>query len=186
MTETTQAALELAGEYEIDPAHSRIGFTARHAMVTKVRGHFSEFRGNAHIDIADPAASSVEVVIVAESLQTGQTQRDDHVRGADFLDVGTFPEIVFRSTDVQRADDTVWRITGDLTIRAVTSPITIDFEFAGLARDPFGNVRAGFDGATVVNRSDFGVTFNTALETGGVLVSDKVGIEFDVSAIKQG
>lgn len=183
MTETAAPSLELAGDYQIDPAHTRIGFTARHAMVTKVRGFFGEFRGSAHID-ADPSRSSAEIVIAADSLNTGQEQRDSHVQGDDFLAVNVYPEITFRSTSVEQDGD-VHRITGDLTIRDVTRPVTIDFEFTGLAKDPFGNVRAGFEGATTINRKDWGITFNAALETGGVLVSDKIGLEFDVSAVKQ-
>ena len=183
MTETAAPALELAGDYQIDPAHSRIGFTARHAMVTKVRGSFGEFSGTAHID-DDPGASHTTLTISAPSFTTGQEQRDGHVRSADFLDVENYPELTFRSTAVERDED-VYRITGELTIRDVTRPITIDFEFTGLAKDPFGNVRAGFEGSTTINRKDYGITFNAALETGGVLVSEKVGLEFDVSAIKQ-
>jgi polyisoprenoid-binding protein YceI len=182
-TETTAPTLELAGDYQIDPAHTRIGFTARHAMVTKVRGNFGEFRGSAHVD-ADPSKSSVEVVIAANSFTTGQEQRDGHVQGDDFLSVNVYPEITFRSTGVEKDGD-VYRVTGDLTIRDVTRPVTVPFEFTGLAKDPFGNVRAGFEGSTTINRKDWGITFNAALETGGVLVSEKVGLEFDVSVIKQ-
>ena len=183
MTETAAPTLELAGSYQIDPAHTRIGFTARHAMVTKVRGTFGEFRGNATID-EDPARSGVEIVIAANSLNTGQEQRDGHVQGDDFLAVNVYPEITFRSTSVEKDGDT-YNITGDLTIRDVTRSVTVPFEFTGLAKDPFGNVRAGFEGATTINRKDWGITFNAALETGGVLVSEKIGLEFDVSAVKQ-
>lgn len=185
MTETTAPQLSLAGSYQIDPAHSRIGFTARHAMVTKVRGQFGEFRGTAVIDEANPAASSTEIVIAAASFDSSQEQRDGHVKSGDFLNVEVYPEITFRSTAVEKAGDDVWRITGDLTIRDVTNSITIDFEQNGVAKDPFGNERAGFEGSTTINRKDYGITFNAALETGGVLVSDKVGLEFDISAIKQ-
>ena len=182
-TETTAPALELVGDYQLDPAHTRIGFTARHAMVTKVRGSFGEFRGTARID-ADPAQSSAEIVIATNSFTTGQEQRDGHVQGDDFLAVNVYPEITFRSTSVEQDGD-VYNITGDLTIRDTTKPVTIPFEFTGLAKDPFGNVRAGFEGATTINRKDWGISFNAALETGGVLVSEKVGLEFDISAIKQ-
>ena len=182
-TETTAPALELAGDYQIDPAHTRIGFTARHAMVTKVRGSFGEFRGTAHID-ADASLSSTEIVIATNSFTTGQEQRDGHVQGDDFLAVNVYPEITFRSTSVEQDGDT-YNITGDLTIRDVTQSVTVPFEFTGLAKDPFGNIRAGFEGATTINRKDWGITFNAALETGGVLVSDKIGLEFDVSAVKQ-
>jgi polyisoprenoid-binding protein YceI len=185
MTETAAPALTLAGEYQIDPAHSRIGFTARHAMVTKVRGQFGEFRGTARIDDANPAASNTEIVIQAGSFDSSQEQRDGHVRSEDFLNVEVYPEITFTSTGVEKGGDDVWHITGDLTIRDVTAPVTVDFEFTGLAKDPFGNIRAGFEGATTINRKDYGISFNAALETGGVLVSEKVGLEFDISAIKQ-
>jgi polyisoprenoid-binding protein YceI len=184
VTETTTVTPELTlpGDYVIDPAHSRIGFTARHAMVTKVRGSFGEFSGTAHVD-DDPSASHTSLTIVAPSFTTGQEQRDGHVKSADFLDVENFPELTFRSTSVE-ADGAVFRITGDLTIRDTTKSITIDFESTGIARDPFGNIRAGFEGTATINRKDFGISFNAALETGGVLVSEKIGLEFDISAIK--
>ena len=185
MTETAaQAAPQLAGDYQIDPAHSRIGFTARHAMVTKVRGSFGEFSGSAHIDTGNPSASPTEIAISTPSFTTNQEQRDGHVKSGDFLDVESFPQITFRSTAVE-VDGEVFRITGDLTVKDVTKPITVDFEHNGVAIDPFGNVRAGFEGTATINRKDYGITFNAALETGGVLVSEKIGLEFDISAIKQ-
>lgn len=183
MTAAEAPTLELTGDYEIDPAHSRIGFTARHAMVTKVRGSFGGFSGQAHID-ADPARSTTAITIQTDSFTTNQEQRDGHVKGDDFLNVEVYPEITFRSTSVE-ADGDTYRITGDLTVRDVTRSLTIDFEHTGLAKDPFGNIRAGFEGSTTITRSDFGISFNAALETGGVLVSDKIGLEFDISAIKQ-
>jgi polyisoprenoid-binding protein YceI len=183
MTETVAPTQQLVGDYQIDPAHTRIGFTARHAMVTKVRGSFTEFSGDAHID-EDPSASSVSLTIQAASFSTGQEQRDGHVRSDDFLAVETHPEITFRSTAVELVGDDTYRITGDLTIRGTAHPVTVDFEATGVAKDPFGNVRAGFEGSTAINRKDWGISFNAALETGGVLVSEKVGLEFDVSAIK--
>ena len=183
MTETAAPALTLAGDYDIDPAHSRIGFTARHAMVTKVRGSFGTFSGTAHID-DDPTRSTTALEIDAATFTTGQEQRDGHVRSDDFLAVETFPSITFRSTAVEATDDG-FRITGDLTVRDTTKSITVDFESTGLAKDPFGNVRAGFEGSTTILRSEYGITFNAALETGGVLVSDKIGLEFDISAIKK-
>ena len=185
MTSAISNELALGGDYDIDPAHSRIGFTARHAMVTKVRGSFAEFSGTAHVDPSNPAAGHTELVIQATSITTNQEQRDGHVRGADFLDVETFPTLTFRSTAVEFDGETA-RITGDLTIKDVTRPVTVDFEYTGSAKDPFGNIRAGFEGSTTINRKDFGITFNAALETGGVLVSEKIGLELDVSAIRQG
>src|SRR4051812_31866840 len=174
---------DITGTYTIDPAHSRLGFSARHAMVATVRGQFTEFSGTAHVDTANPADSKVEVSIVANSIDTGQQQRDDHLRSGDFFESEQYPDITFTSTDVQR-DGEEWAITGDLTIKGVTHSVTIPFEYAGSAIDPFGNTRIGFEGSTTIKRSDWGMSFNAALETGGVLVSDKIKLEFDVSAIK--
>jgi polyisoprenoid-binding protein YceI len=174
---------DIAGDYTIDAAHTRLGFSARHAMVATVRGQFSDFTGTAHVDTADPASSKVELSIVANSISTGQTQRDDHLRSGDFFESEQYPNITFTSTDVARDGDE-WTITGDLTIKGVTKPVTIPFELTGSAKDPYGNTRIGFEGATTIKRSDWGMSFNAALETGGVLVSDKIKLEFDVSAIK--
>jgi polyisoprenoid-binding protein YceI len=178
----TAAVDDIAGDYALDITHTRIGFSARHAMVTTVRGHFGEFEGSAHLDTTDPAASSAKVNIRAASISTGQADRDAHLRSADFFDVETFPEIGFVTTSVTR-DAATWTVTGDLTIKGVTNPVTIEFESTGSARDPFGNLRVGFEGATTINRKDWGLTWNAALETGGVLVSEKIKLEFDVSAI---
>ena len=174
---------ELNGTYTIDPAHSRLGFSARHAMVTKVRGQFGAFEGTAHIDEKDPAASKVDLTIQVASVETGSADRDGHLKSGYFFDAETYPTITFVSTKVER-DGSDWTITGDLTIKDVTKSVTIDFEQTGSAQDPFGNVRVGFEGETTINRKDWGLTWNAALETGGVLVSDKIKLEFDVSAIR--
>jgi polyisoprenoid-binding protein YceI len=179
----TVAVEDITGDWTIDPTHTRIGFSARHAMVTTVRGQFGDFDGTAHIDTANPAGSSAKVNIRAASISTGQADRDGHLVSADFFDAETFPELTFVATDVARADSTTWTVTGDLTIKGVTKPVSIDFESTGSARDPFGNLRVGFEGATTINRKDWGLTWNAALETGGVLVSEKIKLEFDVSAI---
>ena len=152
-------------------------------MVTTVRGGFTDFEGNARIDATNPAASKRRPRIKTASIDTGVTDRDGHLRSADFFDVENYPRITFVSTAVERDGD-VWAITGDLTIKDVTKPVTIEFEQTGSAKDPFGNTRVGFEGATAISRKDWGLTWNAALETGGVLVSDKVKLEFDVSAIK--
>lgn len=178
-----QQVLELSGRYELDPAHTRVGFAARHAMVTTVRGCFAEFSGGAVLDAQDPARSSAELVVDTASITTGQAQRDAHLRGPDFLDVDTFPELLFTSTAVQPAAGGGFRMTGDLTVRALTRPVQVDFTFHGLVRDPFGAQRAGFTGRATLRRSDFGLTYNAALELGGVLISDEITLEFDVSAI---
>ncbi len=179
----TNAIDDIAGDYTIDASHSRLGFVARHAMVTKVRGQFGSFEGSAHIDTANPTASKVDLSIDVASVDTRSSDRDGHVRSADFFDVEKFPTMTFTSTAVVRDGDE-WSITGDLTIKDVTRPVTIAFEETGSARDPFGNLRIGFEGETTVNRKDFGLTWNAALETGGVLVSEKIKLEFDISAIR--
>jgi polyisoprenoid-binding protein YceI len=179
----TQVIEDISGDYVIDAAHTRVGFSARHAMVTTVRGQFKDFEGQAHIDAANPENSSVTVTIQTASIDTGVADRDGHLKSADFFDVEQFPEITFVSTDVSR-DGADWTITGDLTVKGVAKPVTIEFESTGSARDPFGNLRVGFEGGTAISRKDWGLTWNAALETGGVLVSDKVKLEFDVSAIQ--
>ena len=174
---------ELNGTYTLDPSHTSVGFTTRHAMVTKVRGTFNEVEGQATTG-PNLEGASIEVTMQAGSVDTRNGDRDGHLRSADFFDVETYPTITFRSTEVAAVDADTLRVTGDLTIKDVTRPVTIDFDYAGAAKDPFGNERIGFEGSVVVNRKDFGLTWNAALETGGVLVSEKVTLEFEVSAIK--
>ena len=173
----------LTGDYTIDPSHSRLGFSARHAMVTTVRGQFSDFEGIAHVDAENPAASSVSINIRPASISTGTADRDGHLVSGDFFDVENHPAITFTSTKVER-EGAEWTITGDLTIKGVTKPVTIPFEETGTAIDPFGNTRVGFEGATTINRKDWDLSWNAALETGGVLVSEKIKLELDISAIK--
>ena len=179
----TTAVEDISGDYTIDPTHTRLGFSTRHAMVTTVRGQFTDFTGTAHIDAATPANSQVALSIQTGSVDTGVADRDGHLRSADFFDADNNKEITFTSTTVERDGDD-WSITGDLTIKGVTQSVTVVFEFAGSAQDPFGNVRVGFEGGTTINRKDWGLTWNAALETGGVLVSEKIKLEFDVSAIR--
>ncbi len=181
---STQAVTDISGDYVLDTAHSRLGFSARHAMVTTVRGQFDEFEGSAHIDATNPGASTVSITIKAASVTTGQEQRDQHLRTPDFFDVERYADLTFVSTSVER-DGTEWAITGDLTINAATHPVTVLFEENGSAKDPYGNLRVGFEGGTTIKRSDWGLSFNAGLETGGVLVSDKIKLEFDISAIAQ-
>jgi polyisoprenoid-binding protein YceI len=184
-TTTVPATLaDLAGTWTIDAAHTRVGFVARHAMVTKVRGSFKEFEGSAVVDGHDFSQSSATLKINVASIDTRNEQRDGHLRSNDFLAMDDFPEITFVSTGVTKTGATSLELTGDLTIKGVTRSITVPFEFEGLATDPYGSVRAGFDGAVTINRKDYGITWNAALETGGVLVSDKIVLEFEVSAIK--
>jgi polyisoprenoid-binding protein YceI len=184
MTTVAPSLTDLTGAYTLDPTHTRIGFVARHAMVTKVRGSFNEFEGTAAVDAANPANSSVRVTIDAASIDTRNAQRDEHLRTNDFLALEQYPQITFVSTDVRQVDDTTFEVSGDLTIKDVTNRITVPFEFEGASQDPYGNQRIGFDGSVTISRKDYGITWNAALETGGVLVSDKVVLEFEVSAIK--
>lgn len=175
---------QLTGDYALDPSHTRIGFVARHAMVTKVRGAFNEIEGAFHVDGDDPGRSSGRVVIKTASIDTRNQQRDDHLRANDFLDVPNYPEITFVTTAVQQVSETSFRVTGDLTIKDITKPISIDFDYEGAVQDPWGNTRIGLEGSVTINRKDWGVEWNVALEAGGVLVSEKVTLEFEVSAIK--
>ena len=183
-TTTDTTTPTASGTYSIDPTHSRIGFAARHAMVTKVRGSFNEFEGSGYFDAENPAASNLQLTIQAASIDTRNADRDAHLRSNDFFDMETYPTITFTSTSVEALDTDAYRITGDLTIKDVTKPVTIDFDVAGTAVDPYGNTRLGLDGSVVVNRKDWGVNWNAALEAGGVLVSEKVTLEFEVSAIR--
>ncbi|HEY3736391.1 MAG TPA: YceI family protein [Jatrophihabitans sp.] len=174
----------LTGTYNFDPAHTRIGFSARHAMVTKVSGAFNEFEGSATLDGANPSNSSATLTVQAASVDTRQPQRDEHLRSSDFFELETYPTITFKSTAVTHKGGNDFEVTGDLTIKATTKSITIPIEFTGAAKDPFGNDRIGFEGETSLLRSEYGIEFNAVLETGGVLVSDKINLEFEISAIK--
>ncbi|MDI5961875.1 YceI family protein [Streptomyces sp. SL13] len=175
---------ELTGEYTLDPSHSRIGFVARHAMVTKVRGSFNDFTGTLGIDGADPAKSTATVTIRTASIDTRSADRDGHLRSGDFLSADEHPTISFTSTAMTPTGEDGYDVTGDLTIKGVTRSVTVPFEFEGSAKDPFGNDRIGFEGSTTISRKDYGITWNAALETGGVLVSDKITLEFELSAVK--
>ncbi|MFH8348301.1 YceI family protein [Streptomyces sp. NPDC018045] len=178
------ALAALTGDYTIDPAHSRIGFTVRHAMVTNVRGSFGTHEGTLHLDGADPARSTAAVDVTTASVDTGIADRDAHLRGTDFFDTDAFPLMTFRSTAAERVGGDTYRVTGDLTIKDVTRPLTIDLEFQGAATDVYGAERVGFEGSAEILRSDWGLTWNAALEAGGVMVSDKAKLTFDVSAVK--
>ena len=171
-----------AGVYEIDPAHTDVEFVGRHMMITKVRGRFSDVRGQ--ITIAEkPEDSHVEVELGVASVSTGNSDRDSHLKSGDFFDAERFPTATFRSTTVRARPDDTWEVDGDLTIRDVTRPVTLQVDFDGGGASPFGDQRIGFSAATDVNREDFGLTYNVALETGGVLVGKTARIELSVQAV---
>ncbi|MEU3986340.1 YceI family protein [Streptomyces sp. NPDC026672] len=184
---TATASPELAaltGDYTLDPTHTTIGFVARHAMVTNVKGGFLDFNGTLHLDGGDPSRSTATIDVRMESIDTGNADRDGHLKSADFFKTDEFPTMTFRSTKAESLGGDDYRITGDLSILGVTKPLSIDLEFNGAAKDPFGNERVGFEGKAEILRSEWGLTWNAALETGGVLVSDKIKLNFDISAIK--
>lgn len=180
------ALSETTGTWEIDPSHTTIGFHARHAMVAKVRGRFADFTGSFTLDGANPAASSATLTIMVASIDTKNADRDGHLTSPDFLDVEQFPTITFTSTGVTQKSDSEFVVTGDLTIHGVTKPVDITWELIGTTVDPWGGTRIGFEGRAEISRKEFGMVWNVALETGGVLVGDSVKLEFDVEAVKQG
>ena len=173
----------IAGTWVIDPSHSRLGFETRHAVITKVRGHFADFEGTVVIG-DDTAASTVNISAKLDSIDTGSADRDAHLKSADFFDTENTNELVFESTGIKATGDT-FVVTGNLTIKGVTNSIDIAVDATGTAVDPFGNTRSGFEGTSELSRKDFGLTWNVALETGGFLVSDNVKLQLDISAIKQ-
>ena len=182
-TPRTGALADLTpGVWAVDPTHSTVGFTARHLMITKVHGHFTDFDGTVTI-ADDPLASSVEANVRLASVDTGSADRDAHLRTADFFDVDNYPEMSLRSTGVTESSGG-YSLAADLTIAGQTHPVQFALEFDGVGTDPFGNTKAGFSAATEINRSDWGLNFNMALETGGVVVSEKIKIELDIQLVR--
>lgn len=171
------------GIWTLDMSHSEIGFTVRHAGISKVRGRFTDASATAHVRDS-LKESSLHATVKTASFDSGEPNRDAHVRGADFFDVENFPEMTFRATGVE-GDGEDYTLTGDLTIRGITKPIELEVEFSGVAVDPFGATRAGFSAETEISRKEFGLTWNAALETGGFLVSDKVKINLEAALVKQ-
>ncbi|HVU12032.1 MAG TPA: YceI family protein [Phototrophicaceae bacterium] len=169
--------------WKFDPAHTTVGFTARHMMVTTVRGQFAPPEGKLVFDPENPAASYVEATIDAKTLTSGVEQRDNHLRSADFLETEKYPTITFKSTKVEVKGENEGKVTGDLTIHGVTHPVTLNVEYLGALNSPFGDKRAGFSATTKINREDWGLTWNVAVEAGGVLVGKEIKLEIDVEAI---
>jgi polyisoprenoid-binding protein YceI len=172
-----------AGTWVVDTAHSTVGFVARHMMVAKVRGRFKDF--TADIVVAEnPLDSRVDATVQMASVDTNDESRDNHLRTNDFFDIENHPTMTFRTTSIEPDGDD-YKLNGDLTIRGVTKPVTFDLEIGGAGKDPWGNTKAGFSATTTINRKDFGVEWNAPLETGGVIVGDKVTIELDIEAALQ-
>lgn len=175
------ALTELAGTWKIDAAHSRVGFAARHVMVTKVRGAFTDVAGTLTLDPRGLEHSHVEVVVQAESLTTNNDDRDEHLRSHEFFDVQTYPEVTFRSTRIKQAGDWTFLVLGDLTLHGVTREVALPLELMGVEVDPYGVIRAGVEGSRRINRHQWGLTWNVPLDSGGVLISDRVTLEFELS-----
>ena len=177
-------AVPEAGTYDIDASHSHVGFAVRHLMVSKVRGSFGSFSGSLTVG-DDPTQSSVEVSIDTASIDTGDEQRDGHLRSPDFFDAERYPTLTYRSTKVTHEGRDRWAVEGDLTIGEVTRSVPLTVTFEGASQDPWGGSRIGFSAETKINREDFGLTWNQALETGGVLVGKDIKVEIEVEAVRQ-
>lgn len=185
MATQTRVGAKAVRTWELDPAHTLVGFAAKHMVFTSVRGKFREVRGQVVIDERNPSRSSVEVEIGAASIDTGVEKRDAHLKSADFLDVENHPAITFRSTRVEgatRQPGDRFKVRGELTIRGVTREVELAAEFGGVGKDPWGGERAGFSATTKIDRRDFGLTWNQVLETGGVLVSNEIVVEIEAQA----
>jgi polyisoprenoid-binding protein YceI len=173
------------GTWNIDPSHSAIAFSVRHMVVSKTRGRFNKWSGQLRFDAGNPSASSVEVDIDPASLDTGDTQRDAHLRSADFFDVEKYPTASFRSSKVELAGEGRYLVTGNLTVHGITQPVLLDVTYEGSGKDPWGGERAGFSATTTIDRKHFGLEWNKALETGGLLVGEKVELNLEIEAVKQ-
>ncbi|MGD1026836.1 YceI family protein [Candidatus Binatus soli] len=174
-----------ADTWQIDSSHTSVEFTVRHMMISNVKGQFQKTTGTITANGNDPASAKIDVTIDASSVDTRVERRDAHLKSPDFLDVAKYPTITFKSTKVEADGPNKWKMTGDLTVHGVTKPVVLDVEGSGPPIQVMGNTRAGASATTKINRSDFGLTWNKALETGGVLVGDEVAISIDVEAVKK-
>ena len=175
-----------ADTWQIDPMHTSVEFTVRHMMISNVKGTFEKTSGTVTVEGSDPTTAKIDAVIDASSINTRVEKRDADLKSPDFLDVAKYPSITFISTKVEAAGEGKWKVTGNLTLHGVTKPVVLDVEGTGAPiKDPFGNTRAGASATTKINRKDFGVAYNKALEAGGVMVGDEVSITIDVEAIKK-
>jgi polyisoprenoid-binding protein YceI len=182
---STTLPLPKPGVYEIDPVHSEVGFVVRHLMVSRVRGRFHDVKGT--LNIAEPPeASSAEIDIATASVDTGTTDRDNHLRSSDFFDVESYPALTFRSTGLRYVGGDNFSLDGELTIHGVTKTLSLDAEYLGTSGDPWGGTRIGFSASTEIDREQFGLTWNAAIETGGVVVGKTAKVEIEVEAIYKG
>ncbi|MBK8899996.1 MAG: YceI family protein [Anaerolineaceae bacterium] len=170
--------------WQIDSSHSHVNFTARHMMISKVRGSFETFSGTVNFDEENPVNTTVDIVVDLASVNTRDAQRDGHLKSPDFFDVENHPTMRFVSTRVEQIDENNGRLIGDLTIKGVTNEVVLDVEYAGVAKSPWGTESAGFSATSALNRKDWGLNWNQALETGGVLVGDKINIEIELELVK--
>ncbi len=184
VTSSPEVLDHLTGSYRLDPAHTRLAFSARYALVTRVHGWFDSFDGEVRLDVSDPRRSYVALTIDAASIRTSNPDRDAHLRSADFFDVERHPTIAFQSTAITPLEDRRYRVAGDFTIKAITRPIELELTYEGSGVDPYGQLRVGFQGSGALKRSDWGLTWNVALEAGGLVLSDRIDLEIDLSAIK--
>lgn len=171
--------------WQIDPSHTRVQFSARHMMITTVRGEFNAFEGSVEFDEANPEATTVDIEVDLASISTRDEKRDGHLKSGDFFDIENYPKMTFKSTSVEKTGDSTAKLTGDLTIKDVTKPVTLDVNYHGMAKSPWGQEVAGFDAKGTINRTEWGLTWNVPLETGGILVSEDIKIELEVEIIKQ-
>ena len=184
MTTATLAAERGTTHWSIDPSHTHVGFGVRHLMISTVKGRFAEVTGTVSLENEDPGTAKIDVTIDVASIDTGVSQRDDHLRSPDFFDVARFPTLAFKSRRIERAGADALRVTGDLTIRDVTREVQLDVMELGSVRDPWGGQRAGYSASARINRSDFGLSWNQALETGGFVVGDEVALTLEVELVR--
>ena len=184
VTSSPEVLDHLTGSYQLDPAHTRLGFAARYALVTKVHGCFDSFEGRLQLDASDPTRSCVALTIHAASIRTNIPDRDAHLRSSDFLDVERYPTMTFESTALTLLGDRRYRIAGDFTIKGITRPVELELTYQGSCVDPYGQLRIGFEGSGALKRSDWGLTWNVALEAGGLVLSDRIDLELDISATR--
>ena len=182
MSTDTQSAVQT---YNIDPSHSRLGFTVRHMGFSKVRGSFEQFEGTIHLDPDDLSTLEAETTVQTQSITTNEADRDEHLRSADFFEIETYPAITFKSTEVRDVSGNSFALVGELTIHGETQTVELEGEYQGTGTDPWGGTRVAFEASTQINRKDYGLNWNQVLEAGGVLVSEKVDITLEVQAVQE-